>query len=168
MEFAKIRDVKSPQRGTMGSAGIDFFIPEANERFLNDFAKENPEILTVLNKEGKVEFILKPQSDVLIPSGIKVHIPMNKVLIAFNKSGIARKHKKVIGSQVIDSDYQGEILIHVYNYSNKPTKFTEGQKITQFLLIDAWHGQPKEVKIENLYKMESERGDGGFSSTGLH
>ena len=54
MKFAKVRDVKSPVRGTAKSAGIDFFVP-------ND--------CQVIK--------LFPQRDVLIPSGIKAAIPEN-------------------------------------------------------------------------------------------
>ena len=62
MKFIKIRDVKSPNRGTPKSAGVDFFIPQ-------DFPQ------TVIN----------PGKSVLIPSGIKMNVPHEHVFIAHNK-----------------------------------------------------------------------------------
>ena len=68
MKISKIRDVKTPVRGTEKSAGIDFFVPK-------DFNKTR----------------LFPGESVFIPSGIKVNVPTGHALIAFNKSGVALK-----------------------------------------------------------------------------
>ena len=83
MKISRTKDVKLPNRGTNKSAGLDFFIP-------NDF----------------VSTVLKPNDSIKILSGIKCQIPEGKVLIAFNKSGIALKGLAV-GACVIDEDYQG-------------------------------------------------------------
>ena len=70
MRFFKVRDVKSPERGTQYSAGIDFFVP-------NDFVTR-----TII-----------PGEDILIPSGIKVGLPPGTMLMGADKSGIASSKK---------------------------------------------------------------------------
>ena len=44
IKFTRIRDVKSPTRGTAEAAGIDFFVPNYNEQFRNDFEAKNPNV----------------------------------------------------------------------------------------------------------------------------
>ena len=115
MKIAKVKDVKTPSRGTKKSAGIDFFVP-------NDF----------------IEVILKPQQAILIPSGIKVDVPQGYALIAFNKSGIATKKQLIAGACISADTYiktnkglfkaieltkdfiqKNEILIYSYNLESK-------------------------------------------------
>jgi deoxyuridine 5'-triphosphate nucleotidohydrolase len=168
MKFAKTREVKSINRGTEGSAGLDFFIPKGDDKFIEDLRSKNKDIPIFFETENdikKMKFQIDPHRDVLIPSGVHVNIPKDKVLIAFNKSGVATKNKLTIGACVIDSDYQGEVHIHLINQSDKSIVLEEDQKIAQFVLVDAWHGSPKEVKFEELYGVKTERGVGGFGST---
>lgn len=142
INFAKVRDVKSPLVSTTGSAGIDFFVP-------NDF----------------IDVALMSGEDILIPSGIKMNLPEGKVLISFNKSGISTKKKLIIGACVIDSDYQGEIHIHLINYSNTVAKIQAGDKIAQFILLDFHQVELLETHESDLFNKESQRGSGGFGST---
>lgn len=141
MKISKIKDVKTPQRSGR-AAGIDFFIP-------NDFP------VTTIN----------PGEDILIELGIKVSIPRNYCLIAFNKSGVAIKGLSV-GACVIDEDYQGQLHLHLFNVSKHPVKIMSGQKIIQFLLMPVWHEEIEEVDITELHTEISSRGEGGFGSTG--
>ena len=94
MRLSRIRDVKLPTRGTTGSAGIDFYFP-------NDY----PESLCTV----------EPGERFFIPSGIKANVPEGQALIAFNKSGVALKQGLSVGACVVDSDYQGEIHLHLIN-----------------------------------------------------
>jgi len=144
MEFTKIRNVKTPTRGTSKSSGIDFYIPE-------DF---------------KTTRLLKFE-DVLIPSGIKLKIPENRTLIAFNKSGRATKNKLIVGACVIDEDYQGELHFHLFNLSQNEVIIYPGDKIIQFLLLPIDYCEMKEVSTEEeLFKnIKTQRGEGGFGST---
>ena len=145
--FAKIRNVKSPVRGTELSAGIDFFIPE-------DWNDHKPHVIG-------------PGGDVLIPSGIKAKVPKGYALIAFNKSGISTKQKLIVGACVVDEDYQGEIHIHLIN-TNKTmgTTIGPGMKVAQFILIPVSYAMPEEVDLDDLYTEATVRGEGGFGSTG--
>lgn len=142
LKIYKTRDVKTPARGTSQSAGIDFFVP-------NDFGR----------------LILKPQRDVNIPSGIKVKFPKGYALVAFNKSGVAVKRNLQIGACVVDSDYEGEIHLHVVNVGHKNQVIEGGEKLVQFIMLPI---VLCDVKEEDSYKTENtERGDKGFGSTGI-
>lgn len=145
MRIAKVRDVKTPSRGTEASAGLDFYIP-------NDMVWD-----------GKT---LRPGESVLIPSGIKAQVPKNHALIAFNKSGIATKKGLQVGACVVDEDYQGEIHIHLTNVSGSETRIAQGDKIVQFLLVPICYDAPELVNPDDLFDDVSNRGTGGFGSTG--
>ena len=147
IQFKKVREVKNPTRGTNGSAGLDFYIP-------SDF------------NDGKT-YQLNPNKDVNIPSGIHIKFPRGYALIAFNKSGISTKKQLIAGACVVDSDYQGEIHLHIINVSKMPQFLKAGDKILQFLLVPAPPCNVEEVDtMEELYPEESERGTGAFGSTG--
>jgi len=141
MKISKIRDVRTPSRGTELSAGIDFFVP-------NEFE----------------EFTLEPGEDARIFSGIKVQIPENHVLIAFNKSGVALKKGLMVGACVVDEDYQGEISLHVI--ATKRTKISPGEKLVQFVLLPVSYDSLDVVPESELFDEETTRGSGGFGSTG--
>ena len=161
--FSKIRSVKSPSCGDQGSAGWDFFIPDHNKKFEEDFKEKNS---ISFIEDGK---IIEPAcSDVLIQSGIKVNLPESWHLVAMNKSGVATKMKLTYGAQLIDNSYQGEIHIHLINTSNKPARLDFGTKAIQFVPYYQPYLQMKEKPIKELYDKETSRGEGGFGSTGLH
>lgn len=144
MKISKIKNVKTPSRGTDKSAGIDFYIP-------NDF----------------ITTILLPGESIKIPSGIKVSIPEDYVMIAFNKSGIALSGLTV-GACVIDEDYQGEIHIHLINHTNNNIDIIAGKKITQFILLPVLYDDIEVVDDDLLFLKKTDRGSGGFGSTGLN
>ena len=143
MKVSRIKNVKLPERGTPQSAGLDFFIP-------ND--------LTVSIHPGK---------SVLIPSGIKANIPEGYALIAFNKSGISTKKESIVGACVCDEDYQGEIHIHLMNVGSTMQTFEPGQKAAQFILVPVLYDTVEEVDEDELFAELTQRGAGGFGSTGL-
>lgn len=163
MKFSKVRNVKSPTRGTSKAAGIDFFVPDfgSNSRTL----------------------IINPGTDLLVPSGIKMNIPAGFMLMAANKSGVVtsrqactlagRKPKAeafestvVIGAAIIDEDYQGEIHIHLVNVGKEPVIIKPGMKIAQFILVPVLYEELEEVPETKLFEASSERGKGAFGSTG--
>jgi len=142
MKISKVKNVKTPVRGTPESAGIDFFVPEGI--FAN----------------------LSPGQSCLIPSGIKADVPTGYALVAFNKSGIAAKKQLYVGACVVDEDYQGEIHINLTNVGSDSVEINSGEKIIQFILLPVFYDIIEEVSLENLYEQESIRGAGGFGSTG--
>jgi dUTP pyrophosphatase len=161
MKIVKVRDVKTPTRGTDGSAGIDLYIPN----------------MFPIKVEGSgyvpmgESMILDPGKSVLIASGIKANVPIGHALIVMNKSGIAVKHGLLVGACVIDEDYTGEIHIDLKNVTNKPVKLNTGDKITQLVCVPVNYVNISVVDSEEDCfgdKLETtERGAGGFGSTGV-
>jgi dUTP pyrophosphatase len=143
LKISKIREVKTPIRGTEQSAGIDFFVPY-------DFEE------TTVSSGGAV----------FIPSGIKVNVPAGHALIAFNKSGVALRKTLSVGACVVDEDYQGEIHLHLYNFGNEPTTIKPGEKLVQMVLVPVSYDNVEVVSSESLFSTTTERGSGGFGSTG--
>lgn len=150
--FVRVRDVKPPVRGTAESAGIDFFVP-------NDFQRRQ----------------LLPGESVLIPSGIKCAYPPGYAFVFFNKSGVATKRMLTALACVCDSDYHGELHISLCNVGINAQEIVPGEKIAQFLLLPIETFDPVEANGEdelwNRWSMmrggaSSERGEGGFGSTG--
>jgi dUTP pyrophosphatase len=142
MKISKVRNVKTPTRGTDRSAGIDFYVPEDQD------------------------CLLLAGESCLIPSGIKANVPKGYALIAFNKSGVAVKKNLHVGACVVDEDYQGEIHINLTNVGTNPVTMQSGEKIVQFVLLPVFYDDVEEVSVESLYENETARGSGGFGSTG--
>lgn len=167
VKFLKIRDVKSPVRGTDEAAGIDFYVPNDTEEFKKDFIEKNPTI--GWNAEDVFKFCLNPGQRALIPSGIKTWMPKGTALIAANKSGVATKKGLIFGAQVVDSDYAGEVHISVINTSNDLVEISCGEKLIQFIHTPVLLSPVEEVDEETFNKLhdKSQRGEGGFGSTGV-
>ena len=162
LRYCKVRDVKSPTRGTNKAAGIDFYIP-------NDFKPIG----------------LWPGDDVLIPSGIKAEIPEGYMLMGANKSGVstsataclhagrtpkpgAFESSVIIGASIVDEDFQGEIFLQLINVGRSQIVLKPGMKIEQLVLVPVRYDEPVEVPEEELFKRESERGSGALGSTGSY
>ena len=143
MKFTRIRDVKIPTRANQTDAGIDFFVPNDQE-----------------------SMVLKPQESCLIPSGVKVNVPEGYALIAFNKSGIAVNKKMHVGACVVDCGYQGEVHINLTNVGLIDQTINPGDKIVQFVLIPLASPYIEERTEDELYSEKSNRGSGGFGSSG--
>lgn len=149
MRFCKVRDVKTPERGTSKSAGLDFFVPTD---------------ISMLH----YNLTLAPWQSVNIPSGIKLEIPEGHTLIVMNKSGVALNQCLQVGACVIDEDYQGELHLHVTNIGPKSTSIEPGQKLVQMVLVPVVYADLDEVTIGEIHLGNTERGTGGFGSTGLN
>ena len=160
IRFTKVRDVKSPERGTSFSAGIDFFVP-------NDYDEK----------------IILPREDILIPSGVRLEIPEHCALIGVDKSGIsssdiAKEHAgikskmnsiptaTIVGAKLIDADYPGEVHIHLINVGKREMLIRPGMKVAQFMLVPIFYDRIIEVPVSELRIPGGERA-GGFSSTGI-
>ena len=86
-----------------------------------------------------------------------------------NKSGVATKQKLRTGAAVCDSGYTGEIHIHLFNDGTSDIVLEGGMKIVQFLLLKIGTQQAYEISQEEYEHRTntSERGEGGFGSTGV-
>jgi len=169
LEYTKTRMVNNPSIGTKGSAGLDLFVPKFTRQFLSDFCNKNTSLSDYYSYQmlDTKEFILKPQKRILIPSGIHFKLPVNTVLIGFNKSGVSTKKGLDMLACVIDEDYQGEVHISLLNTSDEVVRIKEDEKIAQYVLLPRIHFDFLiHPSTTSLYKnAKSERKENGFGST---
>lgn len=165
----KIRDVETPNRAHSNDAGIDFFMPKFTEQFKSDlFGKNGPGKYT-FSSDGESLYI-GAHSSILIPAGIKTEIPKGYAGVFFNKSSVASQLEVLVGAQVVDHLYDGEVHIDLHNVSNTEVQLNESHKLVQMLIIPLIFPQVKEVdRFNELYdsaeKNEDFRGSNGFGST---
>lgn len=137
------RDFPLPETATHGSAGVDL-------RALLDSDHE-----------------LEPGATLLIPTGLAIHIedPGFAAMI-LPRSGLGHKHGIVLGNLVglIDSDYQGPLMVSCWNRGDRPFLITVGERIAQLVVVPVV--QPRFRVVDDFG--ESQRGSGGFGSSGRH
>jgi dUTP pyrophosphatase len=132
-----------PQYATSGAAGLDL-------RACIDY------VLTIA-----------PGETHLIPSGIAIHLDNPKLAaMVLPRSGLGHKYGIVLGNLVglIDSDYQGQIFVSLWNRSAKPFLLEPLERIAQLVVVPV-----VQVALNVVDEFsQSERGGGGFGSTGKH
>ena len=135
-------DLPLPSYATEGSAGLD--------------------LLAAIDSEIE----LKPGARVLVPCGIAVALPKGFEAQVRPRSGLALHHGVTLLNTpgTIDSDYRGEIKATLINHGEAAFRVVRGMKIAQ--LVIARHETAELREVREL--PESERGQGGFGSTGLH
>jgi len=108
---------------------------------------------------------LAPGSTHLVPTGIAVHIGNDKLTgLIVPRSGLGHKHGIVLANLtgVIDSDYQGEIFVPLWNRGSKVYTVQPCDRIAQMIFVPV-----VQVAFQRVNEFEgSARGDGGFGSTG--
>jgi dUTP pyrophosphatase len=115
-----------------------------------------------------IEYNIPPLGRTLIPTGIKLSIPDDCEIQVRPKSGLAINQGLTVLNTpgTVDSGYNGEIKVIMFNTSNQTVMISKGMKIAQAVLCPVFTG--KYVRLERLDKVEdTDRGDGGFGSTGL-
>ena len=171
LKFSKIRKVKSPTRAHSDDAGIDFYVPEdlTFDQMLSKFQTTGtqPAVSFDDSREHITQFRLKPMQSILLPSGIKANIPDGYALIFHNKSGIAAKKHLLVGSAVVDQNYQGEMHINLHNVGDCEVTIAAGDKVVQGIVLPINYCDLEEVPLDKLYDGKvTDRGEGGFGSTG--
>lgn len=110
---------------------------------------------------------LKPGQAELVPSGIAIHLAdPGLAAVVLPRSGMGHKHGIVLGNLVglIDSDYQGQIFVSVWNRGSKAFTVNPMERIAQLVVVPV-----VQVGFNIVEEFrESERGAGGFGSTGKH
>ncbi len=108
---------------------------------------------------------LKPLERTLVPTGLFMEIPEGYEAQVRPRSGLAlKKGITVLNSPgTIDADYRGELKVILINLSNETFVIENGERIAQMVI--AAHEQAEWVEVKQLE--ESERGHGGFGSTGV-
>jgi dUTP pyrophosphatase len=108
---------------------------------------------------------LKPGDSLLVPSGIAIHLQDHTLAaMVLPRSGLGAKHGIVLGNLVglIDSDYQGPILVSMWNRGNADFTIQPLDRIAQMIVVPVVQ---VEFNIVDEFSASS-RGDGGFGSTG--
>jgi len=135
------RDYPLPSYATDGSAGID--------------------LRACLDEP----LVIKPQETHLISTGMAIHLQdPNTAATILPRSGLGHKHGIVLGNLVglIDSDYQGPLMVSCWNRGTEPYTVTPGERIAQLVIMPILKANFSIVSEFNL----SDRGQGGFGSTG--
>jgi dUTP pyrophosphatase len=130
-----------PQYATPGSAGLD---------------------LRAMLKE---DLTLEPGQTVLIPTGLAIYIAdPGLAAMILPRSGLGHKHGIVLGNLVglIDSDYQGELMVSCWNRSEQAFSIAVGERIAQLILVPVVQAHFTLVSDFD----ESQRGAGGFGHSG--
>ena len=155
LKFYKIRkDAKLPVRVHGQDAGMDLFYCPNLSREPDCYWKP----------EG--EYRIPPGESCLVPTGLKVVVPESHMLEIKNKSGIAHKQKLIVGACVVDSGYAGEIFVNLHNIGGSTRTIQPAQKIAQAVLTPVVICGVEET-YDDPFEEKSERGLGGFGSTGL-
>lgn len=111
------------------------------------------------------DYTLQPMKWFAIPTGISAEVPAGFELQIRPKSGLALRHGVTVLNTpgTVDAGYRGEIKVILLNLGSEPFHVSKGQKIAQLVVAPVVWGQFEEV--DNL--TESQRGSGGFGSTGI-
>lgn len=140
-----LRDVPVPEYATDGSAALD---------------------LRAAFEDGVESVTIEPHGRTLIPTGIAI-APEDKNVVAIvaARSGLAIKHGITLsnGIGVIDSDYRGEICVGLHNTSDEPFTVTRGDRVAQLMFIPVYAAR---LAVSDSLD-DTERGAGGFGSTGI-
>lgn len=107
---------------------------------------------------------IRPGETVLLHTGIALALPEGFVGLVFARSGLATKRNLAPANKVgvIDSDYRGELMVPLHNHGKEPQTVLPGERIAQLAVIPYLTATFTEA--ESL--TETERGEGGFGSTG--
>lgn len=108
---------------------------------------------------------IKPGETILVKTGMAIYIEdPNFAGLILPRSGLGHKHGIVLGNLVglIDSDYQGELMVSVWNRSQTVFTLEPGERLAQYVLVPVVQAQFEQVNEFTV----SERGTGGFGHTG--
>jgi len=110
---------------------------------------------------------LAPGETTLLPTGLAIHIAdTDLAAVILPRSGLGHKHGVVLGNLVglIDSDYQGQLMVSVWNRGQKSFTIEPGERIAQMVFVPVVQAEFNLVEEFD----SSERGAGGFGHSGRH
>ena len=114
----------------------------------------------------ETELVLQPGDAALVPSGLSIHIgDPGLCALVLPRSGLGHRHGIVLGNGtgLIDADYQGPLLISVWNRGREAFTIQPGDRIAQLVLAPIVRA---ELKVVDTFA-GSARGEGGFGHTGV-
>ena len=131
-------EAQPPTYATAGAAGMDV-------RTLNDIE-------------------IRPMERLLVPTGIRMAVPVGYEIQVRPRSGLALKHGIALVNSpgTIDSDFRGEIGVILINFGETVVKLLKGERIAQLVLAEVARA---DIEVVDSLEM-TERGQGGFGSTG--
>ena len=135
------REFPLPQYATAGSAGLD------------------------LRACIDAPLVLEPGAATLIPTGLAIHLDdPGLAAVLLPRSGLGHKHGVVLGNLVglIDSDYQGQLMVSCWNRGQAPYTVAPGERIAQMVIVPVV--QVELTVVDDF--VETRRGAGGFGSSG--
>ena len=142
LKIKRLKDnAKIPKRATNGSAGMDLYACIEHN------------------------ITLAPGQLTIVPTGIAIALPENScAAFLYARSGLGVKHGICLsnGVGVIDSDYRGEICAGLCNVSDKPYTIEPDERVCQMVIAPVL--TPDVVEVNELD--DTDRGEGGFGSTG--
>jgi dUTP pyrophosphatase len=143
--FQKLRpEAIIPSRATRESAGFDLSV-----------CMDEP--VTIAPGETRLMHI-----------GVAVVLPVGTAGMVYPRSGLATKHGIALANcvGVIDSDYRGEVMVPLYNHSSEPFTVQPGDRVAQMVVTPVLQPEAEELPMGEPLPA-SERGAGGFGSTGI-
>ncbi|MBI2382401.1 MAG: dUTP diphosphatase [Gammaproteobacteria bacterium] len=112
--------------------------------------------------------VLEPGQTRLIPTGIAIHIAdPGLAAVILPRSGLGHKHGIVLGNLVglIDSDYQGELMVSCWNRGQSTFTVEPGERIAQLVFLPVVQAS---FELVDEFEDDSLRGEGGFGHSGRH
>ncbi len=110
-------------------------------------------------------FRVEPGATVLVPSGFAIHIgDAGLAAVLLPRSGLGHKHGLVLGNLtgLIDSDYQGQVFVSIWNRGGTAYEIRPGERIAQMVFVPV-----EQVRFEVVDEFDdSSRGEGGFGHSG--
>ncbi len=157
-------DVVIPQYETKGAAGFDFVADNFKRLYFYDSAMRAEVLEDGAGITNKKTVLLEPNERLLVGTGLKMEVPEGYELQVRPRSGLALKDGLTVLNSpgTIDCDYRGEIGVILINHGHVAHKVSIGDRIAQGVFNKV--EQATFIQEEEL--SETDRGEGGFGSTG--
>jgi dUTP pyrophosphatase len=141
-------------------------------RFINDSENKNPEYAyqsdSGFDLRSSEDIWVHPNDRKLIPTGMRFDIPEGYEIQVRSKSGLALNQGLMVLNSpgTVDSGYQGEIKVIMFNTTNQKVKIEKGQKVAQAVLCPVVSGKWVDlIRVDNIN--DKDRNSNGFGSTGI-
>ncbi|XP_078388399.1 deoxyuridine 5'-triphosphate nucleotidohydrolase, mitochondrial isoform X2 [Cetorhinus maximus] len=139
LRFARLSEnAHPPTRGSERAAGFDLY--------------------------SAYDYVVHAQDKVIVKTDIQIAIPSGFYGRVAPRSGLAAKHFIDVGAGVIDEDYRGNVGVVLFNFSKESFEVKKGDRIAQLICERICYPELEELKTLD----ETERGAGGFGSTGTN
>ncbi|XP_056134842.1 deoxyuridine 5'-triphosphate nucleotidohydrolase, mitochondrial isoform X2 [Lampris incognitus] len=137
LKFAKLSErATAPTRGSAKAAGYDLY--------------------------SAYDYVIGAMDKAIVKTDIQIAVPSGHYGRVAPRSGLAAKHFIDVGAGVVDEDYRGNVGVVLFNFSKEPFEVKKGDRVAQLVCEKICY--PDLVELQTLD--ETERGAGGFGSTG--